>query len=38
MAGPFPFQGAVRKATFQIRSERDKTDIAVIARSELAKE
>ena len=37
-AGPFPFEGIVRRATFQIRGERDKTDIAVIARTELAKE
>ena len=36
--GPFPFQGTVHKATFQIRSERDKTDLAVLARTELAKE
>jgi arylsulfatase len=36
--GPFTFEGDVRKATFQLRSERDKTDIAVLARTELAKE
>jgi arylsulfatase len=36
--GPFTFEGDVRRATFQLRSERDKTDIAVLARTELAKE
>ena len=36
--GPFAFQGEVRRAAFQLRSERDKTDLAVIARTELAKE
>lgn len=36
--GPFPFQGALRKATFEIRTVPNKTDIAVLARTELAKE
>ncbi len=36
--GPFAFTGTLRRAAFHIRSERDKADIAVIARSELAKE
>lgn len=36
--GPFPFQGAVRKGTFEIRTAPDKTDIAALARTELAKE
>ncbi|MEO6045421.1 MAG: hypothetical protein ABIQ47_16090, partial [Tepidiformaceae bacterium] len=36
--GPFAFEGAIRRATFQIRSERDKTDIAVIARMEMSRE
>jgi len=36
--GPFAFTGEIRRATFKLRSERDKTDLAAIARSELAKE
>ncbi len=36
--GPFPFEGEVRRATFPLRSERDRTDLAVLARTELAKE
>jgi hypothetical protein len=36
--GPFAFQGRIDKATFEIRSEPDKTDLAVLARTELAKE
>ena len=36
--GPFPFTGELHKVTFQMRSRRDRRDIEVLARTELAKE
>ena len=36
--GPFPFTGELSKVTFRFRSEGDRRDVAVTARTELAKE
>lgn len=36
--GPFPFTGKLLKATFKIRSRRDRADVTAEARTELAKE
>ncbi len=36
--GPFPFTGELSMITFRFRSEGDRRDVAVNARTELAKE